>query len=138
MGLRYNSEIYQSFFNFSKTLRASCWVSKIIASHTIWVHGLVSDSRKSKNNFEIWEWDKYPLKSFFSKTVYTIVISVPRSTSSPKIMMKNRKILVFSASWRSAILKVRNHELLKKNNVYILKWIFIFSILWNLMVSNFQ
>ena len=117
------------FSNFRKTLRASRWVAQIKPSHKVWVHGLVSESRKSIKYFEIWEWDKYPLKSFFSKTVGTIVISVPRSTSSPKIMKKNRKILVFSASWRSAILKVRNHELLKKNNVYILKSIFTFSIL---------
>ena len=116
------------FSNFGKTFRSLCQALKMIPSHKIWVHGLVSDSRKSTNNFRIWEWDKYPLKSFFPKTVGTIVTSVLRSISSPKIMKKDLQILVFSGSWTSAILKIGNHELLNKNYVYILNSIFTFSI----------
>ena len=116
------------FSNFGKTFRSSCQVSKLKAFYKIWVHGLVSDSRNSAKRFWIWEWDKYSLKSFFSKTVGAIVINVPRSISSPKIMNKDLQILVFSGSWTPAILIIGNHELLKKIYLYILNSIFMFSI----------
>ena len=126
------------FLNFRKTFRASCWASKIIPSHKISVHVLVTELRKIIKNFKIWEWDKYPLKSFFSKTVSTIVITVPRSTSSPKIMKKDREILVFSVSWSWALFKVGDHQILENwkykywfQNIYII-------LLQQFMVPNFQ
>ena len=100
------------FLIFGKTLRPSCWVSKIIASHKILLHDHVTESRNSINKFEVWEWEKYPLKWFFSKTVRVIVIIVPRSRPSPKIMKKDLQILVFSASWSSAFFEIGDHELL--------------------------
>ena len=100
------------FSNFGKTFRSSCQVSKLKAFYKIWVHGLVSDSRNSAKQIWIWEWDKYSLKSFFSKTVGAIVINVPRSISSPKIMNKDLQIIVFSDSWSLALLKIGNHKIL--------------------------
>ena len=115
------------FSNFGKTFRSSCQTSKIIPSHKIWVHGLVSDSRKSTNNFRIWEWDKYPLKSFFPKTIGTIVTNVPRSISSPKIMKKDLQILVFSGPWSLTELEIGDHKNLynwkckyRIQNIYII------------------
>ena len=121
------------FSNFRKTFRASCWESKIIASHKIWVHGLISESRKSIKHFEIWEWDKYLLKSFFSKTVGTIVLSVSRSTSSPKITKKNLKILVFSDSWSFALLKVGDHQILENG-----KYKCWFQNIYNIFLQQFM
>ena len=98
--------------NICKLFRSSCLASKTMPSHVIWDDGHVIQPRKCIKHFETLDWDMYPLKWFLSKTFGTIVKSVNGSTSSPSVMKKLLQILVFSASWSSAILKIRNHRIL--------------------------
>ena len=112
---------FTKFSNICKIFRSPCFASKTMPSHEISVYGHVLEPRKCIEYFETLDWDKYTLKWFFSKTFCTIVISVQRSTSSSSAMKKLLWILVFSASWSSAIFKIGNHKLLR-NNLYIF-WI---------------
>ena len=97
-----------------------------------------SRAEKSHRTFRNLRLGQVPLKIIFSNTVGTIVMSVQRSISSPKIMKKELQILVFFALCSLAFLKIGNHKLLKNNFVYILILILIFSIGSHLMVSNLQ
>ena len=79
-----------------------------------------SRAEKSHRTFRNLRMGQVPLKNIFSKTVGTIMMSVQRSISSPKIMKKELQILVFFALCSLAFLKIGNHKLLKNNFVYIL------------------
>ena len=64
--------------NFGKTLGPSYSGSKIVSVHKIWNHRHILESSNRLYRLEIIDWEKLPLKSKFSKTVGTIVISVQR------------------------------------------------------------
>ena len=76
------------FSNIRKIFRSSCSASKIMPSYEIWVHGLVPEPKNRIRHFQNIDWDKYPLKSKFSKTNGTIVISVQRSSGFSIFMQK--------------------------------------------------
>ena len=76
------------FSNIGKIFRSSCLTSEIGPSHEIWAHGPVPGPKNRIRHFEVWDWEKYPLKLVFWKTLGAIVISVERSSTSPKVMEK--------------------------------------------------
>ena len=76
------------FSNIGKILGSSCSASKIVPSYEIWVHGLVPEAKNRIRHFLNMDWDKYSLKSKFSKTNGTIVISVQRSSGFCIFMQK--------------------------------------------------
>ena len=76
------------FSNIGKIFRSSCLASKIVPSHEIWAHGPVPEPRNRIRHFEVWGWEKYPWKLVFWKTLGAIVISVERSSTSPRAMEK--------------------------------------------------
>ena len=123
--------------NFRETLGPSCSGSKIVPAHIIWVHGHILESSNRIQRLEIIDWDKYPLKWFFSKTVGAIVISVQRSSGFPNFIQIHSIFLVFFVSWSSGFLKIGNHELFLNYFIYILISKYIFWIEINSMVPNF-
>ena len=106
--------------NFGKTLGPSCSGSKIVPTHKFWVHDHILESSNRIQRLEIIDWDKYPLKWFFSKTVGTIVISVQRSSGFPNFIQIRSIFLVFFVSWSSAFLKIGNHGI-DFNSKYIFR-----------------
>ena len=106
--------------NFGKTLGPSCSGSKIVPTHKFWVHGHILESSNRIQRLEIIDWDKYPLKWFFSKTVGAIVISVQRSSGFPNFIQIHSIFLVFFVSWSSAFLKIGNHGI-DFNSKYIFR-----------------
>ena len=116
------------FSKIWKLLGSSCSTSKIVPSYEIWVHGLVPEPKNRIRHFQNVDWDKYPLKSKFSKTIGTIEISVERRSGFSIFMQEQLQILVFFAHWSSEFFKIGNHRLLKNRFVYIKILLFIFSI----------
>ena len=79
---------FTKMFEYWKFFRSSCSASKIVPYHEIWAHGPIPEPKNRIRHFQIWEWDKYPSKLFFWKKTGTIVITVQRSSTSPKAMDK--------------------------------------------------
>ena len=95
--------------NFQKTPRSSYWGPKVMPVIKIWDHNHILEPRNHIWCLRIMDWEKLLLKSIFSKTVGTIVISVQRSSGLPNFIPIDSIMLVFLVSWRSSFSKIRNH-----------------------------
>ena len=76
------------FSNVGKIFKSSCSALKIVLSNEIWAHGPFPGPKNRIRHFEVWDWEKYPWKLVCWKTLGAIVISIERSSTSPKVMEK--------------------------------------------------